>query len=151
MVRLLAVLVVICGLGACSQTAPDVVPSMPATASDFDAGLNAFRRDAGLQQLQPNQALANAAQAHAADMNRGTYFSHVSRNGATFADRARAAGCDLRAGAENIAQGQRTEAQVLSSWLNSPGHRANMAQPDYALYGLGRSGDYWVLKLSAAC
>jgi uncharacterized protein YkwD len=87
-------------------------------------------------------------------MERRGYFSHASEggpNGADFVSRAAAAGCRIQAGAENIAQGQRSETDVLFAWQNSSGHRANLLDPAYRVYGLGRSGDTWVLKLSAAC
>lgn len=45
--------------------------------------------------------------------------------------------------AENIAEGQNSEVQVITSWLSSPGHRQNVVGP-YNRIGVGRSGSYWV-------
>lgn len=50
--------------------------------------------------------------------------------------------------AENIAWNQRTAADVVRTWLNSPGHRRNMLNPHFtklgvAGYDAGR-GVYWV-------
>ena len=98
--------------------------------------------------------LTRAAQAHAEDMAARGYFSHQSPggpNGDDLGDRARAAGCSFRSVAENIAQGQRSEAEVLTGWANSPGHRRNMLNGRMTDYGLGRAGDIWVLKLSSGC
>ena len=120
----------------------------------FTSDMNSFRGSRGLGPLQPNQALARAAQAHAEDMSRRGYFSHQSwggPNGNTFVERARAGGCAMGAGAENIAKGQRTEAAALRSWVRSAGHRRNLLGRGYTQYGLGRSGDIWVLKLAARC
>ena len=39
--------------------------------------------------------------------------------------------------AENIAEGQQSVAEVMNSWLNSPGHRANLLNPNYTSIGVG--------------
>ncbi len=104
--------------------------------------------------MQPNAALTRAAQAHAEDMRARNYFSHRARNGPngeTFGQRAAGAGCTILSGAENIAFGQTSEAEVFTGWQNSSGHRRNMLGRDYTFFGLGRAGDIWVLKLSSGC
>jgi uncharacterized protein YkwD len=50
--------------------------------------------------------------------------------------------------AENIASGQRTLAEAVQSWMNSPGHRANILNPRYTRTGvsvqIARDGTaYW--------
>ena len=124
------------------------------TTASFTRLLNDYRASEGRGPLRQNAALTRAAQAHAEDMVRRGYFSHIAPsggNGATFSQRANAAGCALRGGAENIATGQRSEAEVLSAWESSSGHRRNMLVASYREYGLGRAGNIWVLKLAAAC
>lgn len=46
---------------------------------------------------------------------------------------------------ENIAYGQRSAAEVMSAWMNSPGHRANILNCGYTKIGIGyaASGNYW--------
>lgn len=153
-VAALAVLVG-CGANQVSQTMPvEVTSAAPASSSGFSANLNAFRASQGLGGMRSNAALSRAAQAHAEDMARRGYFSHESPggpNGDTFVDRAQAGGCAMRSGAENIADGQTSEQAVLVAWQNSPGHRRNMLVRSYTQYGLGRSGNTWVLKLAANC
>jgi uncharacterized protein YkwD len=125
---------------------------MPTT--DFGKAFNAFRASQGLGPLQENAILTRAAQAHAQDMENRGYFSHSSAggpNGRNLKARATAAGCNLRAGAENIAQGQRSEQEVFVAWRESPGHRANLLGARYTDYGLGRVGNTWVMKLSSGC
>ena len=39
--------------------------------------------------------------------------------------------------AENVAAGQKTASDVVSSWLNSPGHRRNIENRNYVEIGLG--------------
>ncbi|MBP0979292.1 MAG: hypothetical protein J6C55_01435 [Oscillospiraceae bacterium] len=48
---------------------------------------------------------------------------------------------------ENVAQGQYTPKEVVEGWMNSPGHRANILNPDYEYIGVGavseKSKLYW--------
>lgn len=48
---------------------------------------------------------------------------------------------------ENIAWGQRSPAEVMTSWLNSAGHRANILDSRYRNIGVGcvidAGGAYW--------
>jgi uncharacterized protein YkwD len=148
-------------LAACNTTtiAPQSVSRQASSTtvslgSGFTADINAFRAQQGMGPLQPNAVLQRAAQAHAEDMASRGYFSHEARggpNGRTFAQRARSAGCALRGGAENIATGQRSEREVFVAWQNSSGHRRNMLGRSYTQYGLGRSGNIWVLKMAQSC
>ncbi|WP_341368775.1 CAP domain-containing protein [Yoonia sp. BS5-3] len=150
----------LCLLTACQSTgsATQVTsgggsPSVGLTGS-FGADLNAFRAAQGRGAVQPNALLRQAAQLHAEDMNQRGYFSHQSPggpNGNDMAARVAATGCQYRAVAENIARGQTSEAQVFSSWQDSSGHRRNMLGAQYDGYGLGRSGNTWVLVLSRGC
>ncbi|MCF7844264.1 MAG: CAP domain-containing protein [Kiritimatiellales bacterium] len=53
-------------------------------------------------------------------------------------------GCKPRfAVGENIAKGQLTPAQVHEDWMNSPGHRANILNPQFEEVGIGLFGDVW--------
>jgi putative cell wall-binding protein/uncharacterized protein YkwD len=42
-----------------------------------------------------------------------------------------------RVGGENIARGYATPALVVEAWMNSPGHRANILDPDFTEIGVG--------------
>lgn len=49
---------------------------------------------------------------------------------------------------ENIAAGQQTPQDVMNSWMNSPGHRSNILNPNYTTIGVGFAkggayGTYW--------
>lgn len=128
--------------------------SQSALSGNFTADLNAFRATKGLGSLQQDPKLMRAAQLHANDMAVRGYFSHQSPNGPNgdnMGERLASAGCGGVAAAENIAQGQTTEAEVFSGWQNSPGHRRNMLGPRYTEYGLGRSGNTWVQVFSSGC
>ena len=118
---------------------------------------NEHRRAAGCANLEWNPALATAAQRHADDMTRRNYFSHTSRNGASFAARIRSAGYRYRLAAENIAAGQWSPEEVVASWMASPGHRANILNCRLRHIGVGMGqnggsdfGIYWVQKFGTA-
>jgi uncharacterized protein YkwD len=91
--------------------------------------VNLERAGVGLGPLADSAALAVAAQAHANDMVAGRYFSHVSADGRTFDQRIRSAGYLGSYLAENIAWGGGylgTPRRVVSGWMNSADHRANI-------------------------
>lgn len=146
---------VACSSTTASETTPvQATSAVTGVATGFTSDINAFRAGQGLGALQPNATLTRAAQRHAEDMARRGYFSHSSPggpNGDNFSQRARASGCALRNGAENLANGQQNELDVFVAWQNSAGHRRNMLGQNYTQYGLGRSGDFWVLKLAQNC
>ena len=63
-------------------------------------------------------------------------------------DRARTVGYPYRKVAENIAAGQRTPQDVVTSWMNSSGHRANILNCNLTEIGVGYAtggsyGRYW--------
>ncbi|MEU4985452.1 CAP domain-containing protein [Streptomyces sp. NPDC021969] len=109
---------------------------------------NRERAGAGLPALAVDARLTAAAQAHSADMVARDFYSHTDPDGGEPWDRAAAAGARSRTVGENIACGQRSPAEVVEGWMNSPGHRANILKTDFThigvgLAGGGRAGTYW--------
>ncbi|MFB8774353.1 CAP domain-containing protein [Streptomyces broussonetiae] len=115
---------------------------------------NAERVRAGLRPVAVDALLTAAAQAHSADMVARDFYSHTSPDGGRPWDRAAAAGSTRRTIGENIACGQRSPAEVVTGWMNSPGHRANILKPDFTHIGVGfagggRAGTYWTQLFGA--
>jgi uncharacterized protein YkwD len=76
------------------------------------------------------------------------FFAHENPDGAQVWDRAVTAGYRYRKVAENIAAGQRTAAEVVRGWMESPGHRANILDGELTQIGVGHAeggsyGTYW--------
>ncbi|HEX6862172.1 MAG TPA: CAP domain-containing protein, partial [Thermoanaerobaculia bacterium] len=122
--------------------------------SEMLAQVNAQRRKAGASPLKLDQDLQEAAQAHAQDMLARGYFAHKSPSDTPVRERARSAGYDWRTIGENIAEGQLSAGEVMRTWMNSPGHRRNILDPNFRELGvglaLGRSGSgYRVLWAQA--
>ncbi|MDP9816425.1 CAP domain-containing protein [Spirilliplanes yamanashiensis] len=103
--------------------------------------VNEERERAGLDPVTAERRLTTAARQHSQDMARRDYFSHTSRNGTTFGERITRNGYRWRAAAENIAKGQESPAEVMTSWMNSPGHRANILNEDLEEIGVGVARD----------
>lgn len=128
--------------------APFTPAGLARTAAEVLALTNAERRRAGLAPLSDDPFLTRAAQAHSDDMVARAFYSHTAPDGSRPWDRAAAAGSGHRAVGENIACGQRSAAEVVEGWMNSPGHRANILKPDFTHLGVGfagggPAGTYW--------
>lgn len=132
--------------------APPVTP--PGGNTSFTAQVvtltNAERAKVGCGALTVNAILTSAAQAHSADMAAHDYFDHNSQDGRSPFDRITAAGYRFSTAAENIAAGQRTPQAVMTSWMNSPGHKANILNCALHEIGVGYAtgssstyGVYW--------
>jgi hypothetical protein len=72
---------------------------------------------------------------HSEDMAQLHYFKHVQPDGSVAADRASRAGYRWKLIGENIASGQRTPEEAVASWLDSPGHCANLMNPRFSEMG----------------
>ncbi|MFJ7972496.1 CAP domain-containing protein [Psychrobacillus sp. NPDC096389] len=106
---------------------------------------NQERAKAGLKALQIDAKLTQSAQAKSQDMKDKNYFSHTSPTYGSPFDQMKSFGVTYRSAAENIAMGQRSAAEVVKAWMESPGHRANIMNPSYTHIGVGLSdsGYYW--------
>lgn len=129
------------------------------------ARINGEREQQGLAPLAWDDALGRVARAHSQDMAKRAYFSHVSPDSMDFSGRYDRAGyrCAVPqgrmifTGAENIAQNNLFDSlttlngksyydwnsadeiaeQVVSGWMQSPGHRKNILTPHWGKEGVG--------------
>jgi uncharacterized protein YkwD len=106
--------------------------------------LNAERAKHRLRPLRLNRKLAAAARGHSHAMASSHFFSHNSRNGASFLDRIRRTGYlrGVRSWnvGENIAWGSGrlgTPRSIARAWMNSAGHRANILSRSFRAIGIG--------------
>jgi uncharacterized YkwD family protein len=134
-----------------TTTPAPVVPNAANTSADsmimqvVDL-TNAERRKAGLSDLKMDTYLSNVAQTKATDMQNKGYFSHTSPTYGSPFDMMRSFGISYRSAGENIAKGQKSAQQVVTDWMNSPGHRANILNSSYTHIGVGHttSQNCWV-------
>lgn len=85
--------------------------------------------------------LQAAAIGHAVDMSDSDFFAHAGSDGSSIGTRVTRAGYPWSYVGENLAAGQRTISDVMSSWLDSPGHCRNIMSPNYTQFGFGYSTD----------
>jgi uncharacterized protein YkwD len=116
---------------------------------------NAERAKAGCDALRLDVHLRTAARGHSTDMAVHNYFSHTGRDGSDPGERMADAGFNIRRGwAENIAAGYPTAKAVMTGWMNSSGHRANILNCRLQALGVGvarSSGGrlYWTQDFGA--
>ena len=83
-----------------------------------------------------NALLTQAADAHSQDMAAQNYFDHTSRDGRTFSQRIDATGYAWSTAGENIAAGYASVDAVMDGWTQSPGHCANLMNPNFSEIGV---------------
>ncbi len=133
-----------------SRSAPPppspAAPAADGTEAQVLALVNAERSAAGCAPVTADAGLAAVARAHSLDMRDRGFFDHVNPDGLDPFDRAERAGV-TNARAENIAWGQADAAAVMASWMDSPGHRANILDCGLATMGVGvvtgTGGPWW--------
>lgn len=108
-------------------------------AAGADCGSRGSFAPAGPVQL--NTALRQASRCHSLDMDVNMYFSHTSQDGRNFVTRINEAGYTGSARGENIAAGYSTPEAVMTGWMNSDGHCANIMKADINRMGVGLSDE----------
>lgn len=99
--------------------------------------VNVERSKNGLAPLKNNWQAARVARIKSQDMIDNNYFSHTSPVYGSPFKMMENYGLRFSAAAENIAYGQRTAQEVMTAWMNSPGHRANILSKTVTEIGVG--------------
>ncbi|MCP1146537.1 SafA/ExsA family spore coat assembly protein [Lysinibacillus endophyticus] len=107
--------------------------------------VNVERAKVGLPALKNDWELARVAEHKSQDMATKKYFDHNSPTYGSPFTMLKNYGISYRSAGENIAQGQRSAAEVVNAWMNSSGHRANILNKNYTHIGVGyvSNGNYW--------
>ena len=105
-------------LGA-PEVAPPAVPELHPVEARIVERTNVQRAQHGLPPLQVDVRLLKSARNHAAWMTNNRSMTHTTQPVG-----------------ENIAMGQRSSGEVLTAWMNSSGHRANILNPGYRRIGV---------------
>ena len=102
--------------------------------------INAQRTRHGDQPLTENAMLDRAAVLHSLDMAQRHYFEHVDPDGVGPDARIMRQGYPPILVGENLAWAETFKsppAVIVSLWMKSPGHRANILEPRYREIGIG--------------
>ncbi|MFE9703017.1 CAP domain-containing protein [Streptomyces sp. NPDC005930] len=109
--------------------------------------VNEERAAAGCSPVTANDRLTRAADDYSDVMASSGVMSHTGPDGSTMTSRVEAAGYQWSTLGENIARGQADAASVMDSWMNSPGHRANILNCSFKELGVGvhfgDGGPWW--------
>lgn len=130
-----------------------VEQSAPSTQAEAVLNLvNQERSKAGLKPLKMSEELRSIANLKAKDMAENNYFDHNSPTYGSPFQMLQNFGVHYSAAGENIAAGQRSPEEVMNSWLNSSGHRANILNKNFTELGVGyyeggKYGTYWTQLL----
>jgi uncharacterized protein YkwD len=98
--------------------------------------VNHERVSRGLKPLVLDPELVPVARAHSADMFERGYFSHYTPEGKDPFQRMKDAGVKYRTAGENLALAPTLEI-AHTGLMNSPGHRANILNPNFGRVGIG--------------
>lgn len=102
--------------------------------------VNIERANVGVAPLVLDEALCNAANMRAIEMDCTGVFGHKRPNDHSCFEVYDICNVEWwNACGENIAAGQATPEDVMKSWLGSSGHKANILSPEYTKMGLGYS------------
>lgn len=97
--------------------------------------VNNERANHGLPALSGDSKLTSAANKRAVEIV--SNFSHTRPNGTSCFTVFDEFGINSQTGGENIAYGQRTPSEVVTGWMNSEGHRANILSSKFGKLGVG--------------
>jgi uncharacterized protein YkwD len=107
--------------------------------------VNRERAENGVPPLKANTQLEAAAESHCSELIADDYFAHIAPSGETPVDRVRDTGyipgpSDGYVIGENLAWGTydlATPQSIVSAWIASPGHLANILETQYTETGIG--------------
>lgn len=139
--------------------APSRQPQLAEASRVIVGQTNGLRQEHRLGRVQPNAALAGAAQQFADYMARSDRYGHEA-DGRAPAQRAQAQGYDYCLVTENIAfqfssagfSTAELSQRFVEGWINSPGHRDNMLDAQATDTGVAvarspRSGRYYAVQM----
>ncbi|MFB7462650.1 CAP domain-containing protein [Streptomyces sp. NPDC056224] len=130
-------------------TAPTAGPSGP--IAEVVALVNKERAKAGCSALTVNEKLTAAALNHSKDMAAHSNMSHTGSDGSNPGERITRAGYTWMTYGENVAYGYSTPEQVMTGWMNSPGHKENILNCAFKEIGVGlaQPNSYWTQDFGA--
>src|SRR5260370_936883 len=104
-----------------------------------------------------NAQLSAAALKYSQYMATAGFFAHYGPDGSSPSSRQQAAGyTGALMWGENIAAGQPDPQAVMTAWMNSPGHRANILRAGFTEIGIGvyqapgsQYGIYWTQEFGS--
>ncbi|MGO4107695.1 CAP domain-containing protein [Paenibacillus sp. YAF4_2] len=135
------------GTGNTGNTGSGTV-SQSAFAAQVITLVNQERAKQGLKALTSDALLTKVATAKAKDMYDNNYFDHNSPTYGSPFDMMKSFGVTYSYAGENIAMGQKSPTEVMTAWMNSAGHRANILSANYSKIGVAYVNGEWVQEFT---
>ncbi|KAJ1961402.1 hypothetical protein GGI12_003269 [Dipsacomyces acuminosporus] len=128
-------------------------PDSSVTTSSFNAAnmlcqVNIIRMSRGLYPVVYHERLMKLAQGHSRFQSRYKVVTHAD-SGGPIGDRMNALGFEWRLLLENVGAGASNENGIVDAWKRSPGHLANMLNPDARYMGVDVNKGFWVQDFAA--
>lgn len=140
----------------CTRKGVAPQPSEPAPTEPEDSGMtnyelrvielvNDIRAGYGLAPLEADEELGRLARLKSEDMMQRNYFDHISPTYGSPGQMLDRFGVEWRWVGENIAFGHTTPEEVVTAWMNSDGHRANILNVQATHIGVGQEStmNFW--------
>ncbi|MEK7499365.1 MAG: CAP domain-containing protein [Patescibacteria group bacterium] len=115
---------------------PNIAELSTITDSSMVQLTNKARTDAGLPPLTISSELTGAAKQKGQDMLKHQYFAHISPSGTTPWFWMKKTGYSYTVAGENLAIDFLDAEDVVTAWLNSPTHKANLLHKEYTQTGI---------------
>ncbi|WP_052339275.1 CAP domain-containing protein [Gorillibacterium massiliense] len=129
---------------AASNNTQNTTASVSSYAQQVASLVNTERSKNGLSPLTLDSALSNMALVKSKDMYNNNYFDHTSPTYGSPFNMMTSFGISYSYAGENIAKGQQTPQDVMTAWMNSQGHRANILNANYNKIGVAYYNGVWV-------
>lgn len=131
----LLILLKVAALGIVAIT-PNTASLSTITANRIVQLSNEERKNVGAAALTINSKLTQAAAQKGQDMLKNQYFAHISPSGVTPWFWMQKNGYSYSVAGENLAIDFVDAENVITAWLNSPSHKANMLSKEYTETGV---------------
>ena len=137
------------GVASAVRTRPEGVSVLTQVEQQIFTLINTIRRKAGKASVKEDAGLRLAARTHSIDMLDRGYFDHISPEGRTSSDRVAILHRQLvgvvgenifRGSGMNSAEIYQLAKQIVTAWMERPGHRANILNDAYTHAGMGVAG-----------
>ena len=125
----------------------DVSPTVPRRRLEraIHDATNRARRDHDVDAIASDPHLATIARSHSCHMVDADFSGHETPSGTTLTDRYDRASYDWRRCGENVPNHYPDDPddataiarEIVAGWLDSPGHRENLLEPDWHVEGVG--------------
>ena len=144
--------------GSFREEIPLYDASLPCSAEEWEILrlTNKERMENGRQPVSTYPTLQRACDIRKNEL--ASKMAHERPDGTMFFTAFGEAGVACQVAGENIAGGQRSPAEVVNAWMNSPGHRRNILNEEYTHMGAGYlqkdSSEYrrnWVQLFAGTC